>query len=139
MIVSRGRAYRRHWPVVVFGLVSCRSNCGIAPAERQYRHIVLRRVVSVAPALPPRRRSNDDRIAVPAESAEEPRVGRRPKPSRNASLGAEVAVGPAPAFTPHFSDADYEAAGADRPTAAHAVKDADIVLKVRRPPRRRQR
>ncbi len=47
------------------------------------------------------------------------------------ALGAEVAVEPGAGIKSGILDADYEAAGAT--VAADAVKDADVVLKVRRP------
>ena len=76
------------------------------------------------------------RIAVPAESdGLEPRVAATPETIRKfIGLGATVAVQNGAGVKAGIPDKDYEAAGA---TLAHdfteTVRDADIVLKVRRP------
>src|SRR6185312_2136899 len=50
------------------------------------------------------------------------------------ALGADVAMESGAGVTSGMLDADYEAMGATiAPNAAEAAKDADIVLKVRRP------
>jgi NAD(P) transhydrogenase subunit alpha len=74
-------------------------------------------------------------IGVPAESAEEPRIGLSPETAKKlVKLGAKVRVRTGAGLRSHFSDEDYKAAGADIvATDADAVKDADIVLTVRRP------
>jgi NAD(P) transhydrogenase subunit alpha len=73
------------------------------------------------------------RIAVPKESdLSEPRVGGTPDTIKKLKgFGAEVAVEPGAGLGSGISDADYVAAGAT--ISASAVKDADVVLKVRRP------
>ncbi|HEY1543284.1 MAG TPA: Re/Si-specific NAD(P)(+) transhydrogenase subunit alpha [Xanthobacteraceae bacterium] len=73
------------------------------------------------------------RIAIARESdAEEPRVAATPDTVKKLkALGAEVAVEPGAGVKSGILDADFTAAGAS--VAADAVKDADIVLKVRRP------
>ena len=75
-------------------------------------------------------------IGVPAESAEEPRIGLSPETAKKlVKLGAKVRVRSGAGLRSHFSDEEYKAAGADIvATDADAVKDADIVLTVRRPP-----
>ena len=75
-------------------------------------------------------------IGVPAESAEEPRIGLSPETAKKlVKLGAKVSVRSGAGLRSHFSDEEYKAAGADIvATDADAVKDADIVLTVRRPP-----
>ena len=74
-------------------------------------------------------------IGVPAESAEEPRIGLSPETAKKlVKLGAKVSVRSGAGLRSHFSDEEYKAAGADIvATDADAVKDADIVLTVRRP------
>ena len=74
-------------------------------------------------------------IGVPAESAEEPRIGLSPETAKKlVKLGAKVRVRSGAGLRSHFSDEEYKAAGADIvATDADAVKDADIVLTVRRP------
>ena len=73
------------------------------------------------------------KIAVAAETdAAERRVAATPDTVKKLiSLGAEVAVEPAAGKASGILDADYSAAGAK--VIKDAVKDADIVLKVRRP------
>jgi NAD(P) transhydrogenase subunit alpha len=73
------------------------------------------------------------KIAVAAESDKaEPRVAGTPETVKKLiGLGAAVAVEPGAGLKSGIPDADYAAAGAT--VAAGAAKDADIVLKVRRP------
>src|SRR5712691_10975412 len=73
------------------------------------------------------------RIAVAREADPgEDRVAATPDTVKKIkALGAEVAVEPGARVQSGIPDADYAAAGAD--IAADAVKDADLVLKVRRP------
>jgi NAD(P) transhydrogenase subunit alpha len=73
------------------------------------------------------------KIAIAAETEQgEPRVAGTPDTvKRMIALGAAVAAEPGAGVKSGILDADYEAAGAT--VAAGAVKDADIVLKVRRP------
>jgi len=72
------------------------------------------------------------RIFVARESdASEPRVAATPETVKKMqALGAEVVVEPGAGVKSGILDADYAAAGA---TVADAGKDADVVLKVRRP------
>jgi NAD(P) transhydrogenase subunit alpha len=64
--------------------------------------------------------------------AAEPRVGATPDTVKKfKALGAEIAVEPGAGIKSGLLDADYEAAGAT--ISADAVKDADIVVKVKRP------
>jgi len=72
------------------------------------------------------------RIFVARESdALEPRVAATPETVKKMqALGAEVAVEPGAGVKSGILDADYTAAGA---TIADAGKDADVVLRVRRP------
>jgi NAD(P) transhydrogenase subunit alpha len=73
------------------------------------------------------------RIAVARETdAAEPRVAATPETVKKlVALGAEVVVDPGAGTRSGILDLDYEAAGAR--VAAGGAKDADIVLKVRRP------
>ena len=73
------------------------------------------------------------RIAVPRESeAGEPRVAATPETIKKfKSLGADVAVARGAGVASGIPDAEFEAAGAQ--SADVPTKDADIVLKVRRP------
>jgi NAD(P) transhydrogenase subunit alpha len=73
------------------------------------------------------------RIAVAAEAdPSEPRVAGTPETVKKfIALGAEVAVEPGAGLRSGILDEDYKAAGAT--LAKGAAKDADIVLKVRRP------
>jgi H+-translocating NAD(P) transhydrogenase subunit alpha len=76
------------------------------------------------------------RIAVVREAdSAEPRVAATPDTVKKMkALGADVAIESGAGIKSGVLDADYEAMGATiAPTAADAVKDADIVLKVRRP------
>jgi H+-translocating NAD(P) transhydrogenase subunit alpha len=73
------------------------------------------------------------RIAVAREiDADEPRVAATPDTVKKMKgLGVEIAVEPGAGVKSGVLDQDYVAAGAT--IAADAVKDADVVLKVRRP------
>jgi NAD(P) transhydrogenase subunit alpha len=73
------------------------------------------------------------KIAVAKEiDGSEPRVAAVPETVKKfKALGAEVAVEPGAGVKSGVPDADYEAAGAT--LSADAVRDADVVLKVRRP------
>ncbi len=76
------------------------------------------------------------KIAVPADAESgEPRVAATPETVKKMiSLGADVAVETRAGLASGILDSDYEAAGASiAQSAAEAVKDADIVLRVRRP------
>jgi NAD(P) transhydrogenase subunit alpha len=75
-------------------------------------------------------------IAVPKERrAGETRVAATPETIKKLkSLGLDVLIEAGAGAAARFSDADYQAAGAViAPDAASALKDADIVLKVRGP------
>jgi NAD(P) transhydrogenase subunit alpha len=73
------------------------------------------------------------KIAICAEAdAAEPRVAGTPDTVKKMkALGADVVVEPGAGVKSGILDADYEAAGAT--LSRDAVRDADIVLKVRRP------
>jgi len=73
------------------------------------------------------------KIAIPAEvDPAEDRVAATPETVKKMKgLGADVAVEPGAGVKSGIPDAEYAAAGAR--VAKEAVKDADIVLKVRRP------
>jgi len=73
------------------------------------------------------------RIAVARESdSAEDRVAATPETVRKMkALGADVVVEPGAGIKSGFPDAEYTAAGAT--IVKNAVKDADVVLKVRRP------
>src|SRR6266568_7163296 len=76
------------------------------------------------------------RIAVPAETAaNEARVAATPETVKKLiGLGAEIVVQSGAGKASGLLDADYEKAGASiAPDAAATVKDADVVLAVRRP------
>ena len=76
------------------------------------------------------------RIAVPAEAkGVETRVAATPETVKKfIALGASVTIEKGAGAAAGISDAEFEAAGASIATSAKtAVKDADIVLKVRRP------
>jgi NAD(P) transhydrogenase subunit alpha len=76
------------------------------------------------------------KVAVPAElDPAEPRVAATPETVKKIrGLGAEVAVETGAGVKSGVPDGEYAAAGATvAPSAAEAVKDADVVLKVRRP------
>ena len=74
-------------------------------------------------------------IGVPAESSEEPRIGISPETAKKlVKHGAKVLIRSDAGLRSHFSDEDYQAAGASiAATDADAVSGADIVLTVRRP------
>jgi NAD(P) transhydrogenase subunit alpha len=73
------------------------------------------------------------KIAIPAETEQgEPRVAATPDTvKRYMGLGAKVAVEKGAGVKSGILDADYSAAGAE--VGSGVVKDADVVLKVRRP------
>jgi len=73
------------------------------------------------------------KIAIAKEiAAGEPRVAAVPDTVKKLkALGADIAIEPGAGIGSGVLDADYEAAGAA--ISADALKDADIVLKVRRP------
>ena len=73
------------------------------------------------------------RIAVPRETdGGEPRVAATPETIKKfKSLGADVAVARGAGLASGIPDAEFEAAGAQ--IGDTVTKDADIVLKVRRP------
>jgi NAD(P) transhydrogenase subunit alpha len=73
------------------------------------------------------------KIAVPKEiAAGEPRVAAVPDTVKKLkALGADVVIEPGAGTGSGVPDAEYEAAGAT--IGADAVKDADLILKVRRP------
>lgn len=73
------------------------------------------------------------RIAVARETdAQEPRVAATPETVKKfKALGAEVAVARGAGIASGISDVDFEAAGAT--IGDDVVKDADLILKVRRP------
>src|SRR5437764_7341903 len=75
------------------------------------------------------------KIAIPAEADSEPRVAATPDTVKKMkALGADVVVEAGAGAKSGVLDADYEAAGATiAPSASDATKDADVVLKVRRP------
>lgn len=76
------------------------------------------------------------KLAVPTEShADEPRVAATPETvAAYVKLGFKVAVQTGAGLKSRFPDEDYKAAGAEiAKTAEAAVKDADVVLRVRRP------
>jgi NAD(P) transhydrogenase subunit alpha len=76
------------------------------------------------------------KVAVPAETdPAEPRVAATPETVKKIrSLGAEVAVESGAGVKSGIPDGEYAAAGASvAASAADAVRDADVVLKVRRP------
>jgi H+-translocating NAD(P) transhydrogenase subunit alpha len=76
------------------------------------------------------------KVAVPAElDPAEPRVAATPETVKKIrALGADVAVESGAGAKSGLPDGDYAAAGATvAASAADAVKDADVILKVRRP------
>ena len=82
------------------------------------------------------------KIAVPAEAdPAEPRVAATPDTVKKMkALGADVVVQSGAGVKSGVLDADYEAMGATiAGSAADAVKDADVVFKVRRPTERKSR
>ncbi len=75
------------------------------------------------------------KIAVAAESDDEPRVAVSPETVKKfAGLGCTIAVEKGAGERSRFSDADLQTAGAEiAATAADAIKDADILMTVARP------
>ncbi len=75
------------------------------------------------------------KLAVPAETNLEPRVALSPDTAKKfISMGCEVFIQSGAGDLSHFSDSDYENAGAKPVSSAmEALSDADIVLKVGRP------
>lgn len=76
------------------------------------------------------------KIAIPAETDKgEPRISATPDTvKRLVGLGADVIIEKGAGMRAGIPDADYSAAGAKvAGNAAEALKDADVVLKVRRP------
>ena len=75
------------------------------------------------------------KIAIPAEvEAREPRVAATPDTVKKFAAVGEVVVECGAGLRSGILDEDYVAAGARiAPSAAEAVRDADLVLKVRRP------
>jgi NAD(P) transhydrogenase subunit alpha len=75
------------------------------------------------------------KIAIPAEADSEPRVAATPDTVKKMkALGANVVVETGAGVKSGVLDADYEAAGAEiGTTAPYVVREADVVLKVRRP------
>ncbi len=73
------------------------------------------------------------KIAIAKEiDAAEPRVAATPDTVKKfKALGIDIAIEPGAGIKSGLLDADYEAAGAV--ISADAVKDADIVIKVKRP------
>jgi NAD(P) transhydrogenase subunit alpha len=74
-------------------------------------------------------------IAVTAEGADEPRVAVSPETLKKLSaLGCKVKVEAGAGARSRFSDETFRAQGAEIvPTASEVLRDADILLKVRRP------
>src|SRR4029079_6594672 len=74
-------------------------------------------------------------IGVPAEGADEPRIGLTPATVKKlVKAGAEVTIRSGAGGRSHFSDQDYAAAGAKIANSdAETIGNADIVLTVRRP------
>jgi NAD(P) transhydrogenase subunit alpha len=74
-------------------------------------------------------------IGVPAEGADEPRIGLTPETVKKLiKAGAEVTIRSGAGERSHFSDQDYAAAGAKIANSdAETIGNADIVLTVRRP------
>jgi H+-translocating NAD(P) transhydrogenase subunit alpha len=74
-------------------------------------------------------------IGVPAEGPEEARIGLSPETAKKlVKQGAKVLVRAGAGLRSHFSDEEYQAAGATIAASdADAVSAADIVLTVRRP------
>ena len=75
------------------------------------------------------------KIAIPTETdPTEPRVAATPDTvKRMSALGADVSVESGAGGRAGVRDAEYEAAGARIERGADVVRDADVVLKVRRP------
>src|SRR6476659_3180695 len=74
------------------------------------------------------------KVAIPAEIEPEPRVAATPDTVKKLRAYADVVVQAGAGVKSGVLDADYEAAGASiARSAADAVRDAGVVLKVRRP------
>jgi proton-translocating NAD(P)+ transhydrogenase subunit alpha len=75
-------------------------------------------------------------IGVPAEGNDEPRIGLSPETAKKlVKAGAKVTVRSGAGLRSHFSDQDYKDAGAEiAKSDEDAVKGADVVFTVRRPP-----
>src|ERR1041385_8533314 len=74
------------------------------------------------------------KIAIPAEIQPEPRAPATPDTVKKMKAYADVTVQAGAGVKSGMLDADYEAAGATiAQSAADTVRDADVVLKVRRP------
>ena len=75
------------------------------------------------------------RIAVLSDAPSDPRVAATPETVKKyKALGAEVSVQAGAGLTAGIPDAEFEAAGATvAADAAGAVRDADVILSVRRP------
>jgi NAD(P) transhydrogenase subunit alpha len=74
------------------------------------------------------------KIAIPTEAAPEPRVAATPDTVKKMKAYADVVVQSGAGRASGMLDADYEAAGATiAQSAADTLRDADVVLKVRRP------
>src|SRR5678816_1858610 len=74
-------------------------------------------------------------IGVPAEGPDEPRIGLSPETAKKlVKLGAKVLIRSGAGLRSHFSGREFEDAGAEIVGSdTDAIKDADIVLTVRRP------
>jgi NAD(P) transhydrogenase subunit alpha len=74
-------------------------------------------------------------IGVPAEDQDEPRIGLTPETVKKlVKLGGKVRIKSGAGLSSHFSDEDYQEAGASvAKDDTEAVAGADIVLTVRRP------
>ena len=74
-------------------------------------------------------------IGVPAEAADEPRIGLTPETVKKlVKAGAEITIRSGAGERSHFLDQDYTAVGAKiAKSDSEAVGNADIVLTVRRP------
>jgi NAD(P) transhydrogenase subunit alpha len=85
--------------------------------------------------LPPHEEKVLMKIAVPAEADKlETRVAATPETVKKfKGLGADVAVQAGAGAGSRITDAEYAAAGATVADARETVRDADIILKVRRP------
>jgi H+-translocating NAD(P) transhydrogenase subunit alpha len=74
------------------------------------------------------------KVAIPAEADSEPRVAATPDTVKKLKAYADVVVQSGAGLASGVLDGDYEAAGATiAQSAADALHDADVVLKVRRP------
>ncbi|ODR99175.1 NAD(P) transhydrogenase subunit alpha [Methyloceanibacter methanicus] len=75
-------------------------------------------------------------IGVPAEGPDEPRIGLTPETVKKlVKAGAKVTIRSDAGLRSHFSDEQYEEAGASiAKSDKDAVADADVVFTVRRPP-----